>query len=241
MIDYNNTITDSAELILSEINNPNILRLFSQRELDLIEKEVKEIHYEKGQKIIHEGFRPTGIYCITQGTAKLYKSGFNGKEQILRFMKKGEIIAYRSLLSDEDFASSCSALDGLSAVFVPESIFLKLLELSHKVSTELLKKLAIDLGNAEKTIILIAQKTVRERLAEVLLWLEEKLGVDDNGFIKISLTREETANLVGTATESAIRLISEFKSDGFIEVEGRRIKLIDKPRLVKLGEGHVPV
>ncbi|MDR3273518.1 MAG: Crp/Fnr family transcriptional regulator [Flavobacteriaceae bacterium] len=241
MIDYNNTITDSAELILSEIHNPDVLKQFSQEELDLINNEVKEIHYEKGQKIIQEGSRPTGIYCITQGTAKLYKSGFNGKEQILRFMKKGEIIAYRSLLSDEDFASSCSALDGLAAVYVPEATFHKLLALSPTVSIELLKKLAIDLGNAEKTITLLAQKTVRERLAEILLWLESKLGVDENGFIKISLTREETANLVGTATESAIRLISEFKSDGFIEVIGRRIKLLDKPRLIRLGEGHVPI
>ena len=81
----------------------------------------------------------------------------------------------------------------------------------------------------------MAQKTVRERLAEVLLLLEQKLGTDPEGFIKISLTREEIANLIGTATESAIRLISEFKQDNYIEVEGRNLKILNHEKLRKLG------
>jgi CRP-like cAMP-binding protein len=80
-----------------------------------------------------------------------------------------------------------------------------------------------------------AQKTVRERLAEILLLLEQKLGVDPEGFIKISLTREEIANIIGTATESAIRLISEFKQDSLIEVDGRNIKILNHDKLMKLG------
>lgn len=85
------------------------------------------------------------------------------------------------------------------------------------------------------TPLLLAQKTVRERLAEILLLLEQKLGTDPEGFIKISLTREEIANLIGTATESAIRLISEFKQDKLIETEGRNIKILNHDKLIKLG------
>ena len=72
---------------------------------------------------------------------------------------------------------------------------------------------------------------MRERLAEVLLLLEQKLGTDPEGFIKISLTREEIANLVGTATESAIRLISEFKQDELISVDGRNIRILNHDKL----------
>ena len=75
---------------------------------------------------------------------------------------------------------------------------------------------------------------MRERLAEVLLLLEQKLGTDPEGFIKISLTREEIANLVGTATESAIRLISEFKQDELISVDGRNIRILNHDKL-KIG------
>ena len=91
------------------------------------------------------------------------------------------------------------------------------------------------MGESYNTVTFLAQKTVRERLAEVLLLLEQKLGTDPEGFIKISLTREEIANLIGTATESAIRLISEFKQDNYIEVEGRNLKILNHEKLRKLG------
>ena len=91
------------------------------------------------------------------------------------------------------------------------------------------------MGDAADTITILAQKTVRERLAEVFIMLENTLGTDKEGFIRISLTREEMANLIGTATESAIRLISEFKQDRLIEVDGRRIKLLEHCKIRKLG------
>jgi CRP-like cAMP-binding protein len=98
----------------------------------------------------------------------------------------------------------------------------------------MLHKIAFELGESSNTITFLAQKTVRERLAEILLLLEQKLGTDPEGFIKISLTREEIANLIGTATESAIRLISEFKNDHLIETEGRNIKILSHEKLIKL-------
>jgi CRP-like cAMP-binding protein len=99
----------------------------------------------------------------------------------------------------------------------------------------MMQKIAYELGESSNTIAFLAQKTVRERLAEILILLEQKLGCDPEGFINISLTREEIANLIGTATESAIRLISEFKSDKLIEVEGRNIKILNREKLIKLG------
>ncbi|MDR2121978.1 MAG: Crp/Fnr family transcriptional regulator [Flavobacteriaceae bacterium] len=229
----------SVDLIVSELKNKEILSQFTKEELEILDKEIKEIHYEKGQEIIHEGYKPTGIYGIIHGTGKLYRSGFNGKEQILRFVKNGDIVGYRSLLGGETFSASCTVLEDVLAVYIPEVIFHRLLEVSSKVSFDVLKKISQDLGEAGKTITLLAQKTVRERLAEILLFLENKLGVDNENFIKITLTREEMANLIGTATESAIRLISEFKTDGLIEVEGRRIKILNHQKLTRLG--HVTV
>ncbi|UOH78166.1 helix-turn-helix domain-containing protein [Ornithobacterium rhinotracheale] len=98
----------------------------------------------------------------------------------------------------------------------------------------MLKLISKQLGDAAETITTLAQKTVRERLAEVLMMLEEQLGNDNENYINISLTREEMANLIGTATESAIRLISEFKNDGLIAVQGRRIKIVNREMIKKL-------
>jgi CRP-like cAMP-binding protein len=92
-----------------------------------------------------------------------------------------------------------------------------------------------ELGEANKFILNIAQKTVRERLAEVLILLMDTFSLDEEKYLKVSLTREEIANIVGTATESVIRLLSEFKSDKYIEINGRRIKILNPDALKKLG------
>jgi len=91
-----------------------------------------------------------------------------------------------------------------------------------------------ELREANDYITDIAQKSVRERLAEVLLLLKESFDLDHQNTLQISLTREELANTVGTATESVIRLLSEFKQDKLIELDGRRIKFINIPGLQKV-------
>lgn len=195
--------------------------------------------FKKGDLIFDDGGTPSGVYFLSKGTAKLSKHGVYGKEQILRFIKEGDLIGYRSLLCGEDFQAKAEAMTDVEAQFLPSGIFLHLLEVAPKLSFVMLQKIAFELGESANTVTFLAQKTVRERLAEILLLLEQKLGTDPEGFIKISLTREEIANIIGTATESAIRLISEFKQDGLIEVEGRNLKILNHEKLIKVG--HVVI
>ncbi|MGB6083924.1 Crp/Fnr family transcriptional regulator [Moheibacter sp.] len=228
-------ILENVTNICTLFENPEILQHFSKEELAELSHEKKIISYKKGESIIEEGATPKGIYYLDKGTAKMFKLGFNGKEQILRFTKSGDIIGYRSILSKQPYGASATAMEDTEACFIPEKFFLKVLEFHPKLAFDILRRISEDLGESAQTITFLAQKTVRERLAEVLVLLEKKLGTDKDGFIKISLTREEMANLIGTATESAIRLISEFKTDNLIEVEGRKIKILDHAKLVKLG------
>jgi CRP-like cAMP-binding protein len=228
-------ILENVDNICSLFENPEILKHFSKEELSELSHEKKVVAYKKGDLIIEEGATPKGIYYIDKGTAKMFKLGFNGKEQILRFIKTGDILGYRSILSKQPYGASATAMEDTEACFIPEKFFIKVLEHHPKLAFDILRRISEDLGESAQTITFLAQKTVRERLAEVLLLLEKKLGTDKDGFIKISLTREEMANLIGTATESAIRLISEFKTDHLIEVEGRKIKILDHQKLVKLG------
>ncbi|HLV24630.1 MAG TPA: Crp/Fnr family transcriptional regulator [Moheibacter sp.] len=228
-------ILENVTNICTLFENPEILQHFSKEELTELSHEKKIISYKKGESIIEEGATPKGIYYLDKGTAKMFKLGFNGKEQILRFTKAGDIIGYRSILSKQPYGASATAMEDTEACFIPEKFFLKVLEFHPKLAFDILRRISEDLGESAQTITFLAQKTVRERLAEVLLLLEKKLGTDKDGFIKISLTREEMANLIGTATESAIRLISEFKTDQLIEVEGRKIKILAHQKLTKLG------
>ncbi len=235
MADY----LSGASVFFEKLKNPENMKEFNQENLVEFNNERKTLSFKKGDNLIEEGHAPSGVFLIEKGTAKLYQIGFMGKEQIIRFVKEGDLLGYRSLISGEAFNASVTALEDMEVSFIPERFFLKMLKNNPELSFDLLKVMASQLGEAANTITLLAQKTVRERLAEILLFLEDKLGLDNEGYINIALTREEMANLIGTATESAIRLISEFKSDGLITVEGRKIKIENQEKLRKLG--HVSV
>ncbi|MEC5394731.1 Crp/Fnr family transcriptional regulator [Bergeyella sp. RCAD1439] len=221
--------------LLSVFNENAFREMLSPQDFDKYVQARKEISFRKGEMLFDENEDADGVYFVTKGTIKLSKSGVYGKDQILRFIKEGDLIGYRSLLIGENFQAKAEAMSEVEVVFVPGEVFLHMLEVDSKLSFTMLQKFAYELGESSNTITFLAQKTVRERLAEILLLLELKLGTDPEGFIKISLTREEIANLIGTATESAIRLISEFKHDGLIETEGRNIKILNHEKLIKLG------
>lgn len=220
---------------LSVFNDKSFKEILSKEDYNKYIEAKKTVFFNKGEALFEEGSNVDGIYFIENGTAKLYKLGFNRKEQILRFIKEGDIIGYRALLIGEAYQATAEAMSDLQAIFIPSDVFLHLLEVDSQLSYTMLQKISFELGESSNTVTFLAQKTVRERLAEVLLLLEQKLGTDPEGFIKISLTREEIANLIGTATESAIRLISEFKQDDYIAVEGRNIKILNHEKLKKLG------
>lgn len=190
--------------------------------------------YDKGQVIFHEGNRTNGIYCINKGIVKLYQLGAEGKEQIIRFAKEGDIIGYRALLSEEPLSASASSIEQDTAVcFIPKQQVLKMITENPNFNFKLLKLLSHELGEAAKVITDLAQKPVRERLAETLLILKDNFDLDEEKVIQVKLSREELANIVGTATESVIRLLSEFKKDKLIDLDGRRIKLINIPALTR--------
>jgi CRP/FNR family transcriptional regulator, polysaccharide utilization system transcription regulator len=203
-------------------------------ELKSLTLEKSCVNYKKGSIIYKEGNKLTGFYCIIQGIVKIYKTGFDGKEQIIRFAKKGDIIAYRSLLSQESACTTAKTIEDARLCHIPYGTLLRLIQNNPRFSLAMLRIVCAELKSANAYITDIAQKTVRERLAEVLLLLKDDFYLDSEKTLQISLTREELANTVGTATESIIRLLSEFKQDKLIDLEGRKIKIINIPGLTKV-------
>lgn len=191
-------------------------------------------HYKRGDVLYHEGNRISGFYCVNSGLIKVFKTGFDGKEQIIRFAKPGDIIAYRSVLSNEPACTTAKVIEDCQVCFIPSEILVSLIKTNPGFALELMKLACHELGEANSYITDIAQKTVRERLAEVLIRLVNDFGVDDQKNLKISLTREELANIVGTATESVIRLLSEFKADMLVELNGRKIRILNLKGLEKI-------
>lgn len=190
--------------------------------------------YKKGQIIFNEGNNPYGLFCINRGKVKVFRTGQDGKDQIVRMTKDGDVIGYRALLNSEPYNASAVALEDCEICFIPRDAFFKVLKDNCDLSLELIKLLAEDLKKAEQTITDLAQKPVRERMAEALLFLRQTYGLETDGkTIDVVLSREEMANLVGTATETAIRLLSEFKNDGIVAFVGKKIQILNNDKLVR--------
>ena len=211
-----------------------IFRHLTPDEVILINFQKDFRQYKRGEILYNEGSRISGFYCMHSGIIKIFKTGFDGKEQIIRFAKPGDIIAYRSVLSNEPACTTAKVIEDCQVCFIPSDILISFVKTNSVYAHELLKLACHELGEANSFITDIAQKTVRERLAEILLLLVDDFGLDDQNYLKISLTREELANIVGTATESVIRLLSEFKSDKLVELNGRKIRILNKKGLFKI-------
>ena len=222
----------SCENCINKINS--IFKHLSPEEFLKVEKEKVCNSYKRGSIIYHEGSRTNGFYCINSGILKIYKTGIDGREQIIAFAKKGDIIGYRSILSNELACSSAKVIEDAILCFIPGETLISLVKTNGNFSIAMMQQTCKELGEANSFITDIAQKTVRERLAEVLLNLKEIFDLDEDQILQISLTREELANIVGTATESVIRLLSEFKQDQLIDLNGRKIKILDIKRLEKI-------
>ena len=188
---------------------------------------------KKGDTIFREGSYASGVFCINTGKIKLSMFGDEGKEQIVRMAKPGDIIGYKALLSGDRYSATASALEDCNVCFIPREIFLLILQKDASLSFEMMKLLSNELKKAEEKITHLAQKPVRERVAETILFLKETYGVDAENNVNVTLSREEIANLVGTATETAIRLLSEFNKDHIIELSGKKIKILNLNKLVK--------
>ena len=213
--------------VFCSLNNNQLSDLDDQKGCDF---------YKKGETVFKEGGYSRGLFCVNKGKIKLSRMGPSGKEQILRFATEGDVMGYNSMLSKSPLSSTAVILEDAAVCFVPSHQFFELIKVEPNFSLKLLELTAKNMNNASRLITDMAQKTTKQRLAEMLLWLKETFGLDEEDCIDVKLSREEIANMVGTATEAVIRLLAEFKRERLISLEGKRIKLLDIHGLVMLAD-----
>jgi CRP-like cAMP-binding protein len=216
----------------------NALKTLTHDELEKFSDHKTTITIKKGENLMTEGNAINGLYCIRDGKGKLTKLNTNGKEQIIKFIKGGDILGHRSILSEDLVGLNAIALEDMHVCFIPKGDILDTIKENTQFSLDLMKNISQQLNDANTSISQMAQKPVKDRLAETLIYLEETFGLDNEKCIDVILTREEIANTIGTATESAIRLLSNLKKDGVIDLIGKKIKIINRNALKNLSEGY---
>jgi len=203
----------------------NSLKALSKDELLRVSKCKTSKTIKKGEVIFEEGEILNGVYCVKDGICKLTKLSANGKDQIVKMVVKGDLLGQRAIVTDERSNLQAIALNDMEVCFIPKSEILNDLHKNPEFTFDVLKEMASNLKEADDIIVNMAQKSVKQRLAETLIYIHTNFGTNPDGSLNVVLSREDFANIVGTATESAIRVLSQFKKEGFISTSGKQIKI----------------
>jgi CRP-like cAMP-binding protein/CheY-like chemotaxis protein len=187
--------------------------------------------YKKKDVIFKEGAYPKGIYFVSKGKVKIFQTNDSGKELITDLHKEGDFFGYLSLLQDEKYTSSATALEDSEIYMIPKEDFFSLIYKNSEVSRRFIEILSNDLRENEKQLVKLAYNSVRKRVAEALVKLSDKYKKETDQKFSMNVSREDLANLVGTATETVIRTLSDFKEEKYIEVAGGMITILNYDRL----------
>ncbi|MGD8393836.1 MAG: Crp/Fnr family transcriptional regulator [Candidatus Eiseniibacteriota bacterium] len=213
------------------------------RELD-DGKQVQRFH--RGQTVFYEGAPPLALYCIHLGTIKLFKTGEGGTTQVIRLLGAGEMIGYRPLLADEPCAATAEALVDSTLCVIPRELILGLIRSSERLALELLAWLARDLRISEDQLVSLTQHPVRQRTAQLLLFLQggtssqsgpgESTGIPTR--TRIALRRKEMAQMIGTTPETLSRTLRDFGRQGLIRLTRAELVLEDVDGLGRIARAR---
>jgi CRP-like cAMP-binding protein len=221
-------IFEDKKFVFSVLNNNE--RLF-------LEKNLSCFIYKKGEKIFTEGDKPSGLICLSEGKVKILKEGVGGREQIIRMAKPVGFIGYRAFFAEETHKATAVAIEDSFTCHIGKEVLLELLHKNSELSINLLKAIAAELGESYNRLVTLTQKHIRGRLAESLIFLKDTYGFEKDGMtIKIYLSREDIANLSNMTTSNAIRTLSSFAGEGILELNRKKIKILNMPHLEKISD-----
>jgi len=222
--------------IQSCIEDPgSIFRNLKVSERDILVRNHSYAHYRKGEIIFKEGEKPPGLISLASGKVKIFKEGVGGREQILRMVKPANLLGFRAMFAVASYSASAIAIEDSTICIIEKDAFFNLVKNSPDLSIKIIKMLSLELGFSNSRTVSLTQKHIRGRLAESLIVLKDTYGYEKDGkTIRAYLSREDIANLSNMTTSNAIRTLSTFASENVISIDGRKIKILDPPKLSRI-------
>ncbi|MCU4173588.1 Crp/Fnr family transcriptional regulator [Carboxylicivirga sp. N1Y90] len=190
--------------------------------------------YEFGDVVYAQDSTMKHAYYVKSGLLKIFRSGKKGDQQIVRLVKAGSLIGFHSLLSDEPEVTGCESLTESEVCVIPGDALIKAMKEDKALSEMVMKQTMEELKQTCNSLIEISQKTVRGRLANLFLKLQELFQTKDDEPIPLVISRVDMARWIGTSKESVSRLITEFKEDGVLAFNRREISIVSKEKLQKI-------
>ena len=187
----------------------------------------------KKQMLYSEGKRPKYLYYLKSGQIKAYQTNDDGKEYITNLYAPGDFIGYVPLLEEHNYEDSADALKDSEVAIIPREEFVQLVFNDINIATKFIKLITSNMKEKETRLLNLAYDSLRKRIAKALIDIHTKFNKNKDGQT-IDISRDDIAHYVGTATESLIRTLSDFKAEGLIEIKGGKISIINEPKLSDL-------
>ncbi|MBO4955308.1 MAG: Crp/Fnr family transcriptional regulator [Muribaculaceae bacterium] len=194
-------------------------------------------HFKKNQIIYAEREQPEYLWCLLKGKAKLYKDGVGGRQQIVRLIRPVQYFGYRAYFAQEPYVSTAAAMEASTLGALPMSVVKEVIDGNRAVAWFFIHELSRNLGSSDTRIVNLTQKHIRGRLADAIITLSDHYGFEPDGVtLRVYMAREDLANLSNMTTSNAIRTLTAFVNEKLIIVDGRQIKLINRPQLLKISK-----
>ncbi len=203
------------------------------KELKDLSKKRKLKTYKKKKHIYYESNKTDALYFLNEGKVKTYKTTDDGKEFITGIFHAGDFFGYMPLLGNkETYSDTAVAMEDTEVCLIPQQDFFKLLYNNRDIASKFIKMISSNLMEREEQLLRISYHSVRQRVAEVLLRLSRQ--TDNHNEPGIAITREDLAGLIGTVKETVIRTLADFKEEGLIAIDRKKIVILDQEGLIKV-------
>lgn len=198
-------------------------------ELQKLSAERKTKAFKRREVLFEEGDYPRYLYFVNYGKIKVFKTNDDGKEYIVNICKEGDFFGHVDLIKNSRYSESAAALEESAVSLIPKEDFLTLLNANRDVASQLIKMLADNISEKEEQLLHLAYNSVRKRVADAVILLNQKADKPE-----INILRDDLARIVGTAKESVIRMLTEFKEDAYIDIVNGTIIVKDENKLKNL-------
>ena len=199
------------------------------QELQALSKDRETRFYRKKDFVFQEGSYPKQIYFINKGKVKICKTNDDGREFVVSLHGEGDFIGYLAMLQNSTYPENAIVLENTEVSMIPRDDFFKLLHNNRDVANRFIKLLASNVLEKEERLLELAYNSVRKRVADALLRLQARYKDENKRYFTMAIPRDDLASMVGTAKETVIRTLSDFKAEGLIEVHGSKIT-VKKPK-----------
>lgn len=223
--EFNKNLEGLNEFLQNAKSFEDLKKLSGENDIRLLRKK---------DNVYTEGNFPKSIFFINKGKIKTYRSNEQGKEFITGLYKEGDFFGYLSLLEEGKYTDSATALEETEISVIPKEDFFSLIYKNAEVSRRFIKMISDNLLEKEEQLVKLAYNSVRKRVAEALSTLYQRYKKEGDTQFSMNISREDLANLAGTATETTIRTLSDFKEEGLIDIKGSSITLVNTDKLYKM-------